>query len=386
MFLRKIIKTAILLILSQSAVYCQPTQRIPYQAITRDATGNAITNQNIGLRFSIHDQTTTGTVVWQEAQTVLSNPLGIVVTSLGSVSDLSPVNWANGDKFLQVEMDIAGGTNYSDMGTQQMESVPYAIYAGKAANGISHVSAAGDTLYLENGNFIIIPGISAANNSGGSNNASAHTCGAESIHNPNLNYGSMTDLEGNVYKTITIGTQEWMAENLKTRYYGNGEVIPSAANCCSHYYDFDESYSCPHGMTYSWYVCTDSRQLCPVGWHVPSDAEWTILTDFLGGNEIAGGRMKSIGNLTDSSGFWLTPNEGASNSSGFSALPSGAFSHNMNGGFMEFLSINNYGYYWSSTSINAESSYYRVLTYNSQSIIRNYYSKLSEYSVRCVRD
>ena len=125
--------------------HSQPPALIPYQAIARDATGNAVLNQNIGLRFSIHDQTITGSVIWQEAQTVLSSPLGVVVTSLGSVSDLSTVNWAQGDKFLQVEMDIAGGTNYSDMGTQQMMSVPYALYAGQAnqlttnnGSGFSH--------------------------------------------------------------------------------------------------------------------------------------------------------------------------------------------------------------------------------------------------------
>ena len=111
----------------------QPPALIPYQAIARDAAGNAVLNQNIGLRFSIHDQNITGTVVWQEAQTVLSSPLGVIVTNLGSVSDLAAMNWANGDKFLQVEMDVTGGANYSDMGTQQMMSVPYALYAGQAA-------------------------------------------------------------------------------------------------------------------------------------------------------------------------------------------------------------------------------------------------------------
>jgi hypothetical protein len=121
-----------ILVCVNSTICAQPPALIPYQAIARDAAGDAVMNQNIGLRFSIHDQTITGTTVWQEAQTVLSNPLGVVVTSLGSVSNLSAVNWANGDKFLQVEMDITGGTNYSDMGTQQMMSVPYALYAGQA--------------------------------------------------------------------------------------------------------------------------------------------------------------------------------------------------------------------------------------------------------------
>ncbi len=128
-------RTALLIfvgIFSFKEIIAQPPALIPYQAIARDASGNAVLSQNIGLRFSIHDQTITGNVVWQEVQTVLSNSLGVVVTSLGSVSDLSTVNWAQGDKFLQVEMDITGGTSYSDMGTQQMMSVPYSLYAGQA--------------------------------------------------------------------------------------------------------------------------------------------------------------------------------------------------------------------------------------------------------------
>jgi hypothetical protein len=112
----------------------QAPQLIPYQAIARDASGNALSNQNIGLRFSIHDQAISGTIVWQEAQTALSGPLGVIATSLGSVSDLSSVNWANGGKFLQVEMDVTGGTNYTDIGTQQMMSVPYALHAGSSSN------------------------------------------------------------------------------------------------------------------------------------------------------------------------------------------------------------------------------------------------------------
>jgi uncharacterized protein (TIGR02145 family) len=361
----------------------QAPQLIPYQAIARDAAGQALANASINARFTIHDETATGTAVWQEIQTVTTSALGLFTVQLGSSVSLGSVNWANGSKFMKVEIDLGAG--FVEIGTQQMLGVPYALYSRSVK---LNVSGQGDTLYVGDNNFVIVPGISEANDFGdnGTTGTTLHTCGAPNVHNPELTYGTMTDQEGNAYKTIVIGTQEWMAENLKTRFYGNGDGIPNASNCCSHYYDFDESYSCPHGMTYNWYVCTDSRQLCPVGWHVPSDAEWTVLSDFLGGNEIAGGKMKSIGNLTDSSGFWLSPNEGASNISGFSALPSGAFSHNMNGGFMEFLSINNFGYYWSSTSINAESSYYRVLTYNSESIIRNYYSKLSEYSVRCVRN
>ena len=107
----------------------QPPQLIPYQAIARDNAGNPVLNQNIGLRFSIHNQTINGAVVWQESQTVVSNSSGIIVTALGGTTQLTSVDWGSGAKFLQVEMDIAGGTNFIDMGTQEMMSVPYALYA-----------------------------------------------------------------------------------------------------------------------------------------------------------------------------------------------------------------------------------------------------------------
>jgi hypothetical protein len=119
-------------------IYAQPPQLIPYQAIARDNSGNPVLNQNIGLRFSIHDQTLNGAVVWQEAQTVVSNNLGIIVTALGGTSQLTSVDWGSGAKFLQVEMDIAGGSNYLDMGTQQMMSVPYALYAETSGSVINN--------------------------------------------------------------------------------------------------------------------------------------------------------------------------------------------------------------------------------------------------------
>jgi len=120
------------------SVSAQPPQLIPYQAIARDNAGDPVLNQNIGLRFSVHDQTISGTVVWQESQTVVSNNLGIIVTALGGTTQLTSVDWGSGAKFLQVEMDIAGGSNYLDMGTQQMMSVPYALYAETSGSVINN--------------------------------------------------------------------------------------------------------------------------------------------------------------------------------------------------------------------------------------------------------
>ena len=134
---------------------------------------------------------------------------------------------------------------------------------------------------------------------------SQHSCGADSMHNPNLNYGSMTDQEGNVYKTIVIGTQEWMAENLKTSIYRNGNPIASNLsdvewNSTSStqlgawaYYNNDIQYECPYGKLYNWYAVVDIRHLCPSGWHEPTKTELTALTYYLGDNLVGGGKMKT---------------------------------------------------------------------------------------------
>lgn len=144
-------------------INAQSPQLIPYQAIARDNAGNPVLNQNIGLRFSIHDQTIGGTVVWQESQTVVSNSLGIIVTALGGTTQLTSVDWGSGGKFLQVEMDITGGSNYLDMGTQQMMSVPYALYAETAgssniSNSVTNLppgTAVGNTMYWDGTQWVV---------------------------------------------------------------------------------------------------------------------------------------------------------------------------------------------------------------------------------------
>jgi uncharacterized protein (TIGR02145 family) len=198
---------------------------------------------------------------------------------------------------------------------------------------------------------VIIPGISEANTTGGtSTGTTLHTCGTPNVHNPDLTYGSMTDQEGNVYKTIMIGTQEWMAENLNTSIYRNGDAIPTGLSNAEWdstintqqgawaYYNNDASYACPYGKLYNWYACVDARQLCPVGWHVPTDAEWSVLTDYLGGESVSGGKMKTTG-------LWSAPNTGATNSSGFSAAPGGA--RTQVGDCFDCPGDN--GYWWSSS-------------------------------------
>jgi uncharacterized protein (TIGR02145 family) len=382
-----------LAMLFSTMLFAQAPALIPYQAIARNAAGEPLASSTINARFTIHDITATGASVWQELQTVSTSALGLFTAQLGSSVSLANVNWANGAKFMQVEIDLGNG--FIDMGTQQMLSVPYALHSGSsdiASNGFSNVSATGDTLYLANGSYIIVPGISEANNNGGGTitGTMLHTCGAPNVHNPDLTYGTMTDQEGNTYKTIVIGTQEWMAENLNTSIYRNGDAIPTNLNNTAWqnttsgawaYYNNDASYACPYGKLYNWYTCVDARQLCPMGWHVPTDAEWTILTDYLGGQGMAGGKMKTTGTIEAATGLWYSPNADATNSSGFSGAPGGYRSPSG-----EYDVIGGYGYWWSSSELGTLSAWVHFLDFVSGSAVRSNADKRNGFSVRCLRD
>ncbi len=196
--------------------------------------------------------------------------------------------------------------------------------------------------------------------------------------------GSVTDIDGTVYKTVAIGAQEWMAQNLRTTKYKNGDVIPNVTNSISWFalssgaycwYDNDNSHEQPYGKLYNWYAVNDTSGLCPMGWHVPTVAEWTSLTDFLGGLSVAGGPMKETG-----TSHWNSPNTGATNESGFTGLPGGGRD---SGGV--FFNLGGNGYWWSSTEFSNEVRYY--LMYNdNDNVTRGTTSKMVGFSVRCVRD
>jgi uncharacterized protein (TIGR02145 family) len=368
-------------------LFSQAPALIPYQAVARDATGQALNGATINARFTIHDGTATGTSVWQEVQTVTTTALGLFTAQLGSSVPLTGVNWANGSKFMQVEIDL--GQGFVDMGTQQMLSVPYALHAGSVS---LNVSATGDTLFVGNGEYLIVPGISAANANGGgtSTGTTLHSCGAPNVHNPDLTYGSMTDQEGNVYKTIVIGTQEWMAENLNTSIYRNGDAIVTDLDNSAwgattsgawSYYNNDASYACPYGKLYNWFACTDARGLCPTGWHVPSDAEWILFANFLGGEGIAGGKTKALGTLESGTGYWLDPNLGATNESGFSGIPSGA--RYLDGGTGN---MGAYCFWWSSSEFDSILAWSQDRLVNNNVAHRFNNDKNYGFSVRCLRD
>lgn len=148
------------------------------------------------------------------------------------------------------------------------------------------------------------------------------------IFNPNLTYGTMSDIDGNVYKTIQIGTQTWMAENLKTTKYRNGDPIPNVTDATAWaaltngaycWYNNDASSNkATYGALYNWYSISDSRAIAPSGWHIPIDNEWSTLANYLGDVYTAGGKLKETGTT-----HWQNPNTGATNATGFTAIPDG---------------------------------------------------------------
>lgn len=204
---------------------------------------------------------------------------------------------------------------------------------------------------------------------------------------PNNNTpGSITDKDGNVYTSVTIGTQVWMVENLKTTKQDDNTNIPLVtdntawANLTTPgycWYNNDAStYKASYGAMYNWYALSTGK-LCPTGWHIPSDAEWTTLTTFLGGENTAGGKLKETGTT-----HWSGPNTGATNETGFTALPGGLRGYS-NG---IFISIGQYGYWWSSSLDFGNQFFVRNLFYNSVLVWKSANDKQSGLSVRCLKD
>lgn len=206
-----------------------------------------------------------------------------------------------------------------------------------------------------------------------------------------VNKKTVRDIDNNVYNTVTIGEQTWMVENLKTTHYRNGDAILHATVDMQWFettnerigaycnYENDEINGEIYGRLYNKHVVTDRRGICPEGWHIPTSAEWKELESYLGGNNVAGGKLKEIG--TD---HWVNPNLGADDSSGFRGVPGG-----VRFGTGAFGSIGFSCYLWSSDWSNVDGSaapWFRLINYSAKSIYKNDYSEATGFSIRCIRD
>lgn len=187
------------------------------------------------------------------------------------------------------------------------------------------------------------------------------------------------DVDGNNYKTVILGKQEWMMDNLKVTKYRNGNPIPHIQdstvwnawnNGAFVFYKNDTK----HGVLYNWMAVTEQRGICPTGWHVPTNVEWDTLAKFLGGNEVAGGKMKARLH-------WETPNEAATNESSFHALPKGMYG--ING---SFNNVGKNAYWWSASENDKNSAWGREVGFNESGLYAGHGDKRDGLSVRCLKD
>lgn len=343
----KKIFTLIVMVFCAFTLIAQAPEKFTYQAIVRNASNALVVNTPVGVRVIILQGGVNGTLAYMETHTAVTNANGLLTLEIGGGSvqqgTFASINWANGPYFLKTETDPNGGNNYSVISTQQLLSVPYALYAREAGNGFS-----GD--YNDLANTPAIPtvptNVSAFTNDAGYitivdipeiqtnvstfNNDAGYITAVElqqlideinllnnrvdSLENLLSNQQSetqdtidaqpcpgnptVTDYDGNVYNTVQIGNQCWMKENLKTNHYSDGTSISlgtaTSTSIAYRYYPNNNSANIDdYGYLYNWKAVrrnstsSDSNPsnvqgVCPTGWHVPSRSEWLQLISYVG--------------------------------------------------------------------------------------------------------
>ena len=370
----RVLKTTLIFTLANvlilTSLSAQTPEKMSYQAVVRDAGNNLVTGTQVGMQISILQNTTEGTTVYTETQMPTTNANGLITIEIGTgtvvTGDFSTIDWGADTYFIKTEIDLNGGTDYSITGTSQLLSVPYALYAKTANTLIRKKNGRIYNTYMsDDGTFVGLPEIE--------------------VEQPFKEEPTVTDIDNNIYGTVKIGTQVWMTENLKTIHYNNGSPIPietdgnawggltTPAYCW--YYNDSLTYASKYGALYNWYTVRTDK-LCPEGWHVPDNDDWSILINYLG--SIVGGRMKESSTI-----YWSNPNNDALNDSRFTALPGGCrYLH-------EFVNVNYVGYWWSrsSTEENEYSAFgLRLVFSDGEERFDGHVSYKYGYSVRCIRD
>lgn len=354
-------------------ILAQTPESFNYQVVVRDGSTNSpLTNQDVSFKMSILKGSSTGESQYSELHSANTSALGIVNLVIGNgtgkTGNIITIDWGADTYYLKVEIDKNGGTNYVEMGITQLLSVPYAMHS-KSVTGLVNAD-----------NLTITNVANPVYNSDAVNKAYIY----ELIRNlgfiPNNPDGTVTDIDGNTYSTVTIGSQVWFAENLKTTKLNNAvpislvtlsyewnKLIISAAYC---WFNNDPINKNLYGALYN-FPAVVSNQLCPNGWHVPTKADWTILTTFLGGETVAGGKLKEAGTV-----HWLDPNTGT-NESGFTGLP-GGYRNSSDG---VFYGVGQVGIWWSSSE-----SYEYVSNSNSGISFNLVPGNKAGCSVRCLKN
>ncbi len=431
-----------LLLIIYTDVNSQAPQGFTYQAVPRNATGEIMTNQDISFRISLLQGDVEGITVFQEKHFAQTNSFGLVTLIIGQglepLGNFSSISWDSGPYFLKIEFDANGGNNYTLMGINELLSVPYALYAETSGYGSGSlpgvvtdeaievtareakltgqvISDGGEVVLLKGFCWATTPQPTTADTIKGNgvgkgplsvnlsalNDATTYFVRAFATNRTGTSYGNeisfttmpltgtVADIDGNVYATIMIGTQIWMAENLRTTRYRNADVLPgnltntqwSAATSGAYAYpNNDIAWNEVYGKLYNWYAIADTNGLCPEGWRIPEDEDWADLLTYLEGNLVAGGKLKSTRTVPDPHPRWDSPNTEATNESGFSGYPPG--DRFTSGLFYNFGKI---GTFWSSTQANTANAWSRGLSYASAGVTRNSNDKRYGFSVRCLK-
>jgi uncharacterized protein (TIGR02145 family) len=380
----------------------QAPQKINFQSILRNTNGEVVANKSVSLKISILSGSISGSSVYGETHAKTTDASGLISLQIGNGTVLSGIfaniDWGGASHFIKLEADFNGGSNYVVLGTQELMSVPYALYATKTDTSTLNLTSrlatklnATDTASLS---YRIDLKLTKTDTT---SMLSTYLRKTDAIITDLQNQvallssytsllaSGLVDIDGNNYPVVKIGNQIWMKENLRVSRYRNGGQIPNVTTDNTgwgnlstgawSYYNNDVSNNSIYGKLYNWYT-TKGDTLCPTGWHVPTDAEWTTLTNYLGGEGVAGGKMKATGTA-----YWNDPNTGAINSSGFSALPGG-----VRGSDGSFNYIIYFALFWSATESANDNAWLRNLFDSSGDVSRGVIGKSVGASVRCLRD
>ena len=347
--MKKILPLLVAFLLTNIAISKAP-QKMSYQAVIRNSLGELVINQQVRIQISIIKDSAAGSSVYMEYQTATTNSNGLISVEIGGgIPDYSlfkSIDWTGGIYFIKTEIDPTGGFNFTITSISQMLSVPYSFYSEKS----------GESVMLKQRIDLL-----------------------EDIQIAAGTY-KMNDFDGNQYDVVRIGTQMWMKENLKTTKLNDGTpitleqdgtnwaglVIPGYC-----WYNNDEANNKDtFGALYNGQAML--KNLCPIGWHVPSESDWGVLGNYLKVN--AGGKLKESGMA-----HWMSPNTGATNEVGFTALPGG-----YRGFYGQFQNIGTGAYWWTTTFGRVFAS--MTVRYDSNSISDNMFYMFYGMSVRCVRD
>jgi len=423
---KKVLSFAIFLFCALSLM-AQSPELFTYQAIIRNSNNMLVANMHVRARICIKQGSASGDDIYSETHVVQTNANGLMTFNIGEGTvlhgDFSTIQWSNGPFFLVVAVDPHGGEDYTITSTQQLLSVPYALYAQKAGNGFS--GSFNDLTDVPN--IQEVPtNVSAFTNDAGyvtmaevqhlfdslndridileniiyelHDTSSVQSC-------PDMSFPLM-DYDGNMYNTVLIGTQCWMKDNLRTSHYSDGTAIAQGVTVSTtipyrYRPDNNSMNVSTHGYLYNWKavmrnslssnsVPSGVQGICPMGWHVPSDAEWIQLTDYLSSHSEYYCENDSV-NIAKSLAFtsgWLTniyscsvgENQATNNASGFSARPSGYYT----GPYSGFGST---AFFWSSTDYPEEGeAWYLSLFYGLPTVGHDGNNKATAFSVRCLRN